>query len=441
MSTLHGEYRRHSRTGIRTAVNLTIEDNALPTQTRDVSQSGLSVDAPIDADLEMGDIIYVSFSNNTALKVPAKVVRLSEQNIGLELEYSRFSPADIKAIIDSAPFFEKLKTHCQLALWRQARQLGLLIINTVLRRILVTLVKPTFLFAVYGNEKGAQNYYSPSTAKLLPTLIIGSFIINRGQRGLLLGSKFYENELATNPNKIHAYLNALKREFPKVKAIALAGRLPNFVSKAGIAIEPPYIDGSTGTRFLIWDIAQKIREDENYCNDGIITVIGGAGRIGNKVCEDLAADFATVIAFDSRYDRFQEVKTPSGQIFRTNDIQYLKKSRIVIHLAHHGDVISEIMHYLPEHTLIADDTHPSISTAVRQQAELMGLTVKKTVLHHTQFTMWPRMPGWSNRSIPGCLMETLVAVSRPEDVKDFRKFCKSAREMGFAGQLVKPLDN
>ncbi len=441
MSTLHGEYRRHSRTGIRTSVNLTIDNLALDTQTRDISQSGISVDAPIDANLEPGDIIYVNFSRTPELKVPAKVVRMSENNLGLELEYTRFTQADINAIIDSAPFFEKFKARSRIALWRNARQLGLLIINTVLRRIVIALVRPTFLFAVYGNEKGAQNYYSPSTARLLPTLIIGSIITNRGQRGLLLGSKFYENDLATNPSKIHIYLNALRREFPKVKAIALAGRLPNFIAKAGLSLEPPYVDGATGTRFLIWDIAQKIRAEENYKGEEIITVIGGAGRIGNKVCEDLAVDFPTVIAFDSRYDKLQTVNTPIGQIIRTNDVSYLKQSRLVIHLAHHGDVISEIMHYLPVHTLIADDTHPSISTVVRQQAELMGLTVKKTVLYHDQFTMWPRMPGWNNRSIPGCLMETLVAVSRPDDIKDFNKFCRSAREMGFAGQLVKPLDN
>lgn len=110
-------------------------------------------------------------------------------------------------------------------------------------------------------------------------------------------------------------------------------------------------------------------------------------------------------------------------------------------LTHHGDVITEFLTYIPEGSLVADDTHPCISYEVRDQLKVFNIHVKKVVLFHEDFSMWPRMPAWSNRAIPGCLVEALVLLDQQEtDVENFYAFCKTAESRGFQGRLIKPLE-
>ncbi|MEM7040368.1 MAG: hypothetical protein AAF570_25605, partial [Bacteroidota bacterium] len=86
-------------------------------------------------------------------------------------------------------------------------------------------------------------------------------------------------------------------------------------------------------------------------------------------------------------------------------------------------------------------THPCISLETRQEMRALDIAVEKIVLHHEEFAMWPRMPGWNNRAIPGCLVEALVLLEQKNvDVGDFESFCSTAQEIGFHGRLIKPLD-
>jgi len=257
----------------------------------------------------------------------------------------------------------------------------------------------------------------------------------------MVASKFYEYELAEDSEKVRTYLEQLQDEFPDIDTIALVGRLPNFVMKAGVDIEPPYVDGSMGTRYMIWDIGRQMQMRPKYHTEDIITVLGGAGRIGNLVCEDLTRVYRTVIAYDPRYDQQEEVYTPIGKIIRSGNPAILNNCKLFISLTHHGDVIRDLKAHLPSGALVADDTHPCISYEARLELKALDIDVEKIVLFHEEFSMWPRMPGWNNRAIPGCLVEALVLKEREDvDVLDFESFCETAQQIGFQGQLIKPLD-
>ncbi|MCG8317028.1 MAG: hypothetical protein MI976_27740, partial [Pseudomonadales bacterium] len=202
----------------------------------------------------------------------------------------------------------------------------------------------------------------------------------------------------------------------------------------------PYVDGSMGTRYMIWDVARQMRMLPEYRHESALCVLGGAGRIGNMVCEDLTREYSTVIAFDSRYKKDEKIYTPNGSVLRTGDPQKLSSAKLYISLTHHGDVITDFMMYMPEGSLVADDTHPCISYGVREQLKELKIDVKKIVLSHEDFSMWPRMPAWSNRAIPGCLVEALVLLDQKQaNVDDFNAFREVASDIGFQGQLVKPL--
>src|SRR5690606_35107057 len=97
--------------------------------------------------------------------------------------------------------------------------------------------------------------------------------------------------------------------------------------------------------------------------------------------------------------------------------------------------------YLPKGSLIGDDTHPCISLEVRERLAEHGVKTLKIVLSHHQFSMWPRMPAWNNRDIPGCLVEALVLLEHKNlDVKDFTAFRDTAKSIGFQGRLIEPLE-
>jgi len=441
MSTLHGEYRRHERTNIKTPVSVNLDDNGLTSSTRDVSESGLSIAKPAELQLKPGQTVNVTFDRLANFSVPATIIRVSDNQIGLALDHIRFSEQDISGIIQTAPWYQRTKVAIKRGFWKNTRRLAVLLTNTILRKALLRLIKPTYIFAVYGNEKDVGTYYTPFMSKLIPPLMIGSVIRNRNRTGIMVASKFYEHELADDSAKVKTYLQQLQEEFPHINTIALVGRLPNFVMKAGQAIEPPYVDGSMGTRYMIWDIGRQMQMRPQYKHENVITVLGGAGRIGNLVCEDLTRVYRTVIAFDPRYTKQEEVYTPIGKIIRSGDPAILDNCKLFIGLTHHGDVIRDLKAHLPAGSLVADDTHPCISMEARQELQVMGIEVEKIVLFHEEFSMWPRMPGWNNRAIPGCLVEALVLLEQEDaDVKDFDSFCKTAQQIGFQGQLIPPLD-
>ncbi|MEJ2680386.1 MAG: PilZ domain-containing protein [Gammaproteobacteria bacterium] len=441
MGLLHGEYRRHNRTDIRTSVSLGLPGNQLNTKTLDISESGIALNKPARLNMTIGQSVSISFPKMPFFKISAKIVRTSDDNIGLELNQLRLSQIDIDGIVHTAPWYERLRYYSKRTIWKTFRRVGIFLANTALRRPLLSIIKPTFIFAAYGTEKDIGTYLTPRMSKMIPPLLLAGFIKNRGHKGILVAPKFFEHELAHDSNAVNQYLKQLENEFPHVKTIALVGRLPNFVMKAGHRIAPPYVDGSMGTRYMIWDISQQMHALPQYKNETSIGVLGGAGRIGSLVCNDLVGEYTTVIAFDTRYEKDEIISVSNCTILRTRDPKHLMNTKLYISLTHHGNAITDFMCHLPAGALLADDTHPCISFSVRNQLENLNIEVKKIVLFHPDFLMWPRMPAWSNRAIPGCLVEALVLLDQTEgDPITFDSFCTQAKRIGFQGQLLKPLN-
>jgi hypothetical protein len=71
-----------------------------------------------------------------------------------------------------------------------------------------------------------------------------------------------------------------------------------------------------------------------------------------------------------------------------------------------------------------------------------NISVEKTALHHADFAMWPRLPGWNNRAIPGCLVEALVLLElERETAGEFEDFCRTAQRIGFQARLFKSVND
>jgi hypothetical protein len=438
----YGEYRRYERTGIRIpiAVNSPQEETSSRiADTTDISEGGLGLRRSSDLTIRPGSTLKLQIEGLGGRTITATVVHVGAEHIGLRLQREKLSTLDIENIISEAPRLEQIKVRMRRALWKTSRRAGVLAINTFLRPAVKGLVRPEFLFAVYGNEKDIGTYYTPAMAKVMPDTLIGGYIRNQNHRGMLVASHFLESELSQDSDKVTSYLNRLRADFPNVRKIALVGRLPNFAMKAGIPIEQPFVDGSMGTRYMIWDVARQMIEMTEYQRENVITVLGGAGRIGNLVCEDLLRVFSRVVAFDPRYDVDEEVRFEKGTVLRTSNRAALAKSKLFICLTHHGDVIKDLGDFMESGSLIADDTHPCISPEVREHLASKGVRTLKIILSHEEFRMWPRMPAWNNRDIPGCLVEALVMLDADaEAAGDFNRFMFVARKIGFRGRIIPP---
>lgn len=441
MKTTHRERRRYGRSGPGIPVNLSFANATIETTASDISVSEVRLKRPNRLFVEPGEHINISFEASGVDAMTATVAYVGESDIGLQLLQNPLSDRELARLVATVPGWRRRYARGKRLLWQNARRLGVLAANTWLRPLIIALVRPRFVFAVYGNERDAETYFTPGLVRLMPPNLVLGFIRNQNMRGLLVASQSLENSLQEDSQKVRDYIDELHKDFPAVERIALVGRLPNFVKKAGIDIKAPLVEGSLGTRYMIWDVARQMRERPEYARYDSIVVLGGAGRIGNAVCEDLTGLYDRVIALDPRYEEETRIQTGQGTVLRTADVSHLHHEHLYIGLTHHGDVVLELYQHMPAGAMIADDTHPCISLAARERLSANGITVEKVVLSHDEFLMWPRMPAWNNRAIPGCLVEALVLLQRPDlDGSDFLSFCRQAEAMGFAGRLIRPLE-
>lgn len=422
-------------------MELSYADATLETKTLNISSSGLRLKRPERLFIQPGEVIDISFRGESQVTMPALVAHMGKSHIGLQFYRARFSDYELRELYDLAPVWQRMWARGKRLLWRDSRRFAVFAANTFLRPLILALARPHFVFAVYGNERDAQTYFSPKMAERMPPNLILGFIRNQKTRGLLVASQTLEHDLQADSDKVRNYLGELRREFPNVKRIALVGRLPNFIKKAGIDISAPLVEGSLGTRYMIWGVARQMQTRPQYSEQNSIVVLGGAGRIGNAVCDDLTGLYGKVIAFDPRYEEDEEIVTGQGTILRTSNVARLHDQKLYIGLMSHGDVVVDLYQQMPPGSLIADDTHPCISRTIRERLLEKEITVEKVVLSHAEFLMWPRMPAWNHRDIPGCLVEALVLLRQPElEGGDFFLFCQKAEQMGFVGRLIKPLD-
>lgn len=441
------EFRQHQRKNLSVPVSLHFADESITTHTVNISSTGIALSRPHNTNIAPHQNVTVRFTQARTRNLRARVIHVDEQKIGISFENpinesSAITAQSINNNASKRTAREKPRSpysHMRRWVKQQTRRAAILLVNTPMQPVIIDWVKPKFLFAAYGTRKEANVYFTPWMERLLPQTLICGLIRADGRTGFMVASTHLEDALYHEGEKTRSYLQDLARRFPSAHRIALVGRLPNFAKKAGIHIKPPFVDGTMGTRYMILDAALKMRTLPPYHHETGITVLGGAGRIGDQVCNDLLGPFTDVIAFDPRYTHEETTVTERGRLIRTANIERLKTHKLFIGLTHHGDAIRPLAEHLPPGSLIADDTHPCISAETRELLTQRGIDTLKIVLTHNRFSMTPRMPAWNSQDIPGCLVEALVLLENQDCcVKDFSRFASAAENAGFCGNLVPP---
>lgn len=295
-------------------------------------------------------------------------------------------------------------------------------------------------FAVYGTDSDQRTYWPGFIHAFLrrfrPAIPIGLFKSPSGL-GVVMASTTSDGEFRDNPQLALDYLRHLRNELPYAVAIALAGRLPGWVAKAHSTIVPPFVDGTTGTRFAMVRVAEQLAEETSRPAEQLaIALPGGGGYLGSRLADDLAPLFRCVIAIDTAY----EERAESGNVVRTPNHAEIASADVVLVITAKGDQFQPFISHLPDNhpVIIGDDTHPCMKAPVRQQVtnHLQTRLFKVAMIGHMY--MLPRLPNFNPRDVPGCLVEAIIVAQYGYGIlADISAFRKIAEGMGFAPRLYK----
>lgn len=468
-----GKYKRaHERYEVNLPLILENGNSRIIARSKNLSAGGASVSlVDFIESQDLDDQGFITIRSQTGdIQTPYEITYRKESVIGVRFSGSTSSQIEsLNHIFETFPSepvrrnpvndgFEKTKQKSPIALkrrlWVAARMTVFLSVN-LLWPLLKHVVKPKVVFAVYGTRGDQRAYFPDWFKRICPPVVVAAYIKDNASRGVMVSSVYSEEELATDSNKVNKYIGDLKKEFPEVNRFALVGRLPGFTMKAGIDIVPPLVDGSMGTRFAMYEsamqIASKLEEASHITLSSdadskpwasSIAILGGAGRIGSKLIDDLCKQFQKVIAIDPRYVEERQELLHGSTVIYTKRGERLKGTRLALVLTARGDDILPMVEHFEAGTVIADDTHPCMKRPTREMLQKQGVDVWKTVVTSNEYGMYPRMPNFRNDNIPGCLLEALVLNARGDDVLASPEvFFEAAKTCGYKTLLIRHPDD
>ena len=368
------------------------------------------------------NVIGIRFQKVTAVEIDA--LNHIFTNSAKDDEYQQ--AANDAKIASKKSFLGKIKRQ----LWIMLRMTGFLSAN-LCWPLIKRAVDPKVVFAVYGTRGDQRAYFPDWFRKICPPIVVAAYIKGASSRGVMVSSVYSEEELASDSTLVRKYISDLQKAFPNANRFALVGRLPGFSMKAGIDIVPPLVEGAYGTRFAMYESAMQIAGKlKNESERKSIAILGGAGRIGASLIEDLTHSFQSVIAIDPRYTEEKTSIINGSKVLYTKRGERLRDTKLVLVLTARGNDILPMISHMTPGTILADDTHPCIKRPTRALLNSQEVDVWKTVVTSDDYNMYPRMPNFHNNNIPGCLLEALVlnatgdqALSSPQTFFDEAKKC------------------
>ncbi len=322
--------------------------------------------------------------------------------------------------------------------WNKGRQFGLILLEFLWKLVVRFFYQPDFIFLVYGQLRHKRACWSERTEKRIGLCGLISFIRWKKDgvrfRGLVIASTVSMEEFSERPELALRVVEEVKKRFPKVKAIALAGQLPGWIARAsGQAPVTPCVGGSLGTCFAVGRAVFELSSSLRGVSDQHVVVVGGAGHTGSQVVEVLSvANRFRITAFDRRLS-----ENVTGNVRQTSDPVCLESASLVVVLTAQGDEVRSLVPNIRRGTIVADDTHPMIGSRVRKALFDQGAKLAKiTMTANPSLRMFPRLPDFKSDDIPGCLLEALVVSVRGREVLSSQsRFDAEAERLGFKPKL------
>lgn len=284
------------------------------------------------------------------------------------------------------------------------------------------------VFVVYpGTDADFKGYFPKWFRRFLPIVFPIGFV---GKTCIVLATPFSTREFDATPERLREVKQTIK-EIAKdlgTKSVALAGRLPSLMFRHGVALEHPFVQGTTGTVYAC-DSTLEAHIHESGLDASDITVgVLGVGHVGGKLIEHWQTNgFKAIVGYDilDRSGQFTD-----SRVTVSTDPRVLADVDFLVVLVEEGDQVMAVVPHLKKGCIVLDDTHPMMPRHVRQLLEQAGVRCFKVVVENgVRFT--PRLPGYQRSWLPGCLIEAFVVAKnggfRESKAKEFAQI---ANEVG-----------
>lgn len=300
-------------------------------------------------------------------------------------------------------------------------------------------LSPAAVFFVYpGKPSDKYAFFTPWMEKRFrPVFPLGVMRLPGGRLGLMIAKPITTAEMDLDPSLALQTMEQIQAEVPKAKAVALAGRFPGYVHKAGGSFPQPFVPGINGTVFAMVSAADALAQKAGRpASELAIAVLGGAGTVGSKVVESTSHAFKSVVAFDIRYAE----ESTKGNVVFSSAPQRLRDADVAIVLTAEGDQVAELAPYFRAGAIVADDTHPCMYSETRRLLTARGVDLYKVAMEG-DLRMFPRLPNFNATDVPGCLLEAVtVALRGWEVIEDQEEFNRAATAVGFKPRLYRHPD-
>ena len=234
---------------------------------------------------------------------------------------------------------------------------------------------------------------------------IGVFRVPKIGWSVIGASNFSNEELRASADNCQRVVRAVQKF--RGERIALAGVMPACLSHHDMwPDDDRFVRGQYATVHMVRCNVEDAHKLHPELRDHDIAVVG-VGATGRLVANDLAASGYRVRALDVRPETATGLD-PNIRFIGTDATQ-LDGVGVVVLLSTGGDAgVASIGSALVPGTVVVSDTHPKLSRRMARELDAKGVTVYESALTRRGTRIVPKLPGFPNDTIPGCVAQAIV---------------------------------
>ncbi|MGD8650389.1 MAG: hypothetical protein PVJ77_27910 [Desulfobacterales bacterium] len=204
---------------------------------------------------------------------------------------------------------------------------------------------------------------------------------------------------------------------------------PKYFKKHCVSYEKPFVYGLKGRVFSAEETIDRILKMKNTTavpqfNPNIAIV--GIGEIGQAIIKRLKG-----LSYHAHGINF--LRDKKGNVFfNEKALWQLAEADIVFVQTSKGSDFVPYYFALKTGAIVIDDTHPKIRVLPPQKKQ----SFFKVAIGKDGIRFFPRLPGYANSWIPGCVLEAIVEITTGKPDMPQAEFSREAKKLNFFARLT-----
>ena len=213
------------------------------------------------------------------------------------------------------------------------------------------------------------------------------------------------------------------------KAVAIAGVGPKYFKKHCDSYEKPFVYGLKGRVYSAEETIDRILKMQNTSaapQTAPNIAIVGVGEIGEAIINRLQG-----LSYHAYGIHF--LRDETGKVFfDKKGLSQMAEADIVFVQTPKGSDFVPYYSDLKAGAIVIDDTHPKIRKLPPQNKQ----SFFKVAIGKEGTKFFPRLPGYVNSWIPGCVLEAIVEITTGKPDMTQAEFSRAAKELNFFAHLA-----